>query len=71
MVNTEMFDEAVRAAGYTLTTFAKEVGISRAALWQKRKNEREFGCGEIKRICKCLGLDRDARDQIFFAEEVA
>lgn len=71
MVNTEMLNECIKAAGFTLSGFNEEVGISRAAFYLKKINRREFTASEIKRICEKLKLDIYQKDSIFFAADVA
>lgn len=71
MVNTELLESVIKESGYTITTFAKEVGISRASFYLKKDNKRDFASKEICRICEKLGLDIVMKDRIFFANLVA
>lgn len=71
MVNTELLEKSIKDAGFTITSFAEAVEISRAAFYQKKDNKRDFTSREICRICEKLGLDIYQKDKIFFAGYVA
>ena len=71
MVNSALLEERIKAAGYGIAEFADLVGISRAAFYLKKKNQREFKGREISKICEVLNLDIYDKDKIFFAGNVA
>ena len=71
MVNTDLLEQKIRDAGYNISTFGEQIGISRASFYLKKKNQREFKGREISKICELLNLDIYEKDKIFFANYVA
>lgn len=71
MVNTKLFDAAVRASGVTLYALAQKCGITRVALYRKRTNRAPFLAREVKIIADALGLGYAEVNEIFFSEGVA
>lgn len=50
--------------------FAELLGISLQSLYNKLNNAVEFKASEIAKACEILNLNREERDQIFFAKDV-
>ena len=50
--------------------YAKSLGISLQALYNKLNNLTEFKQAEISATCKLLNLSTKERDEIFFAHKV-
>ena len=65
MVDSVALENAIKEAGFTITDFAEEIGISRASFYLKIRNKREFKSREISRICSRLNLDIYKKDAIF------
>ena len=67
MTNTAKLREAISASGYTIIFLAKQLEISRYALYLKIEGKNEFNASQISRLAELLKLDRDQVDDIFFA----
>lgn len=67
MTNTAKLREAISASGYTILFLAKQLEISRYALYLKIEGKNEFNASQISRLAELLKLDRDQVDDIFFA----
>lgn len=71
MVNTELLEERIVKSGKIRTHLSEKMGISRAALRLKIKNENEFTANEIMILCEELGITKlSDKERIFFAKEV-
>ena len=65
-MNKAMFKMAIERAGYTQTTLAKELGISKNTLNNKVNGHVNINTNEIAKICKILNINDDAEKvQIF------
>ena len=71
MTNTEMLKERISQSGLKAGYIAKNVGISRASLWNKINNIRAFTVPEMDKLCIVLNIKSlKERDAIFFNHDV-
>ena len=71
MVNETELRVAMIRKCMNMDELADAINISRSSLSYKMNNHREFTHGEIVRITEVLDLSTEARDRIFFGNEVA
>ena len=71
MTNTILLKEKIARSGLKLTFIAQEIGLSRAGLYNKINNRRQFNQFEIDMLCRLLHI-RTAKEKeaIFFARHV-
>lgn len=67
-MNGTLLREYIKDAGFTVTSFARKIGISREALYSKLSGKREFKLSEINMVTQLLSLSDKERDAIFFAK---
>ena len=70
MTNTALFRETVDKRGLKYQFLADCIGITPYGLHKKIENLSEFKASEIVALCEALQLDRNEREQIFFARKV-
>ena len=70
MTNTALFRETVDKRGLKYKFLADCIGITPYGLQKKIENLSEFKASEIVALCEALQLDRNEREQIFFARKV-
>ena len=70
MTNAAELECALIKARLTKKDFAKALGISLQALYNRLNNTAEFKASEILCACKILSLSSKQRDKIFFASVV-
>lgn len=70
MTNGKLMKKLISEKGFTLTEFAKILGISRQGLNNKLTNKREFKQSEIQKAIKVLALTKEQSDDIFFTVHV-
>lgn len=68
MTNTELLEKAIKDSGLKKGFIADKIGLSRAGLNNCIKNEAEFKQSQIAVLCILLGIKKNERDAIFFAE---
>ena len=56
MVDSNRLAGKIVAAGYTRTSLAKEIGMSKNTLCDKVNGKRPFNTVEIQRVCEKLGI---------------
>ena len=61
-----MLETIISKRGYTIQTFAKELGISEKTLKEKLKRNTDFKVGEVLRISILLKLSYNEVSDIFF-----
>lgn len=61
-----MLETIISKRGYTIKTFAKELGISEKTLKEKLKRKANFKVGEVLRISILLKLSYNEVSDIFF-----
>lgn len=71
MVNETELRVAMIRKNMNMEELADAINISRTSLSYKMNNHREFTHGEIILITDVLDLSPEARDRIFFGEQVA
>lgn len=71
MTNGSLLKKIAKSRGYTITSLAKAIGLSRWGLLKKIDNRSEFKVSEICIIAQLLKLTRSEREAIFFNFEVA
>jgi hypothetical protein len=70
MVNTSLIKDKMRRNGYTISSLAKHLCLSRTGLFNKIHGIREFKISEINSIAIALHLSKADLNRIFFAENV-
>lgn len=68
MTNTELLEQAIKDSGLKKGFIADKIGLSRTGFNNCIKNEAEFKQSQIAALCRLLGIKKDKRDAIFFAE---
>lgn len=68
-MNGALLREYIKDEGFTVTSFARKIGISRAALYSKLSGKREFKLSEINMVTQLLSLSDKERDAIFFTKK--
>ena len=71
MTNIKALEIALVKVGLTKKDYAKALGISVQALYNKINNSVEFKVSEIIKSCEVLNLSPSERDEIFFSPLVA
>lgn len=70
MVNTEALLKAIADSGLKMQSIAKELDMSRIALWRKSRNVTKFRTPEVDKLCKVVGIrTKSDKDRIFYAKE--
>ncbi len=71
MVNTDMLNERIEKSGLKRAYIAKELHMTRQALFSKVNNSTEFLSSEVQDLCKLLGITKlTEKEAIFFAKKV-
>lgn len=70
MVDTRALLGLIYSHGYTVTSFAKKLGMKQSAL-SRRMASRKFNTTEMYAIKDALKMNNKTAMQIFFADEVA
>ncbi len=65
MIDTKLLNDAIDKSGLKKEWIANQLGITRAALFEKINNKREFKASEVAKISKILSLTNQKRDIIF------
>ncbi len=68
MTNSKLLNDAIEQSGLKRDWIAKQLGITRASLFSKIKNECEFKASEVSKLSRILSLDDKTRDYIFLTE---
>ena len=72
MVNMKKLKLKLKETGLSVEDVSKTMGINRATLYRKIKNDGEtFTVRDIDRLSRILGLQVDEINEIFFAQNVA
>ena len=71
MTNTSKIKGKIAEKGYTFTSFAEAVNISRPALRKKINDIVDFKASEIERVCSVLDITRAEISDYFFTLDVA
>ena len=66
VTNKKELRAAMIRKGFTTTTLAERIGISRQSLSKKMNNHREFRISEAEQIAQILGLTLKEKTNIFF-----
>lgn len=69
MTNTTLLCDAIEKTGLKKDWIAKQLGITRAALFEKINNKREFKASEVAKLAKILSLPEEVREIIFLSIE--
>jgi len=68
MIDSNRLAGRIIAAGYTRTSLAKELGMSKNTLCDKVNGKRPFNTVEIQSMCEKLGITScEEKAQIFLA----
>jgi hypothetical protein len=70
MINTKLLQDKMRRNGYTISSLANHLGMSRTGLFNKIHGIREFKISEINSIGIALRLSKADLNRIFFAKNV-
>ena len=70
MTNTVMLRDKLKKSGYKMKYVAAQLGVTYQGFLNKINNESEFKAGEIQTLYDLLGLTKDERENIFFADDV-
>lgn len=68
MTNTKALKERIKDQGLTFVYVAKELNITREALYGKLYDKSEFKASEILTLRNLLRLSPEESDAIFFTE---
>lgn len=68
MTDIQALKSCIENSGMTFVAIAEKSGILRETLYNRLKTG-DFKLSEICALSRVLRLDRDARDEIFFANE--
>ena len=68
-MNRNLLIYEMNERGFTVTSLARAIGISKSALSKKMNGHSEFTLGEIQRICDALRLESPT--PIFFNQKVS
>ncbi len=71
MTDTEKLRTYIDLHGYKLGYVARVMGITPGALRCKLTRETEFKVSEAADLARLLGLNREQRDECFFAQELS
>lgn len=63
-------NEVIVSAKTNDTELSKACGFSHSWIHNKRRRKADFTASEITAICSALGIDKDGREDIFFANDV-
>ena len=66
LTDTQKLKRAIETSGYKMMFIARELGITRAALYMKINNASSFKVEEMYKLSKMLDLKEDEKDSIFF-----
>lgn len=70
MADTSRLKGRIVEKGFTITSFADKVGISRQSLGKKLNGSRDFTVSEIFGICEALNITRPEIGDYFFTPKV-
>ena len=70
-MNVEMLKQIIKEQGKTLQGTAKEIGISRSALFRKLRGSAQFTYPELIKIRNYLSLSKQSFYEIFFSKKVS
>lgn len=70
MTNWIKLDELILSSKTNYTELSKACGFSHSWLHNKRRRNADFTATEITAICSVLGIDKEGRESIFFADNV-
>lgn len=71
MTNTSKLKGKIAEKGYTFSSFADAVNISRPALRKRINGTADFKVSEIERVCSVLDIARAEISDYFFTQDVA
>lgn len=70
MTNSKLLKKKINEAGFTISSLAPELGITRQGLSKKINNRSRFWNDEMEKICKKLNIQNKEKAPIFFAVDV-
>lgn len=68
MLDKELLVEKLKIKGFTLESFASELGVNYTTLYRKLNGDSEFTRPEIKLAKRVLNLNNSDVDAIFFSD---
>ncbi len=68
MINENKIRGRIVERGYTLSSFSKEMGLSRVGLRNKLNGEWDFRVSEVERLCELLDISKKDIILYFFTE---
>lgn len=70
MTNTNKLKGRITEKGYTLSSFADALGISRPSLRKRINGKTDFKVSEIEDVCKLLSISQNEMCSYFFSSAV-
>ena len=70
MVNSIALKKAIDISGIKQKVLANKIGITQNSLSRKLNNKSEFKLSEVEKLCVILDIESEAKDCIFFAQNV-
>lgn len=71
MTDTALLNDYIKKCGIKKGKLAELLGLSFGSFSRKVHNKDQFKANEIQALCSFLGIkDSDARDHVFFAQNV-
>lgn len=70
ITDLDLLKEKIKDSKMTMTGLAEKAGILRETLYNKVNGESEFKASEIIALSDALHLNKNERDEIFFANKV-
>lgn len=67
MVNVNLLKKKIAEIGIPIVVLAEKSGISRETLYNRFEKPNSFKASEIHSLTMILGMTKDERDNIFFA----
>lgn len=68
MTDVEKLKKHIENSGMTIVAISEKTGISRETIYNRMKTG-DFKVSEICALSRVLRMDKDKRDEIFFANE--
>ena len=68
MTNCTLLENEIKKSGCTKKHIAKQLNITTAAFYNKRKGVRDFTVAEMVKLCDVLNISKTEREQIFLSQ---
>ena len=67
MTNAVLLRAKIDDSGLKMRFIASKIGIAYQDFLNKMNNKSEFRAGEIQSLCKLLGINKEEKEDVFFA----